>query len=151
MTQSTARKLGTIDQQAASFDRTRSDHKTEVAEDYVELIGDLLEAAGEARAVDLAARLGVSQATVNATIGRLQREGLVESAPYRSIFLTDSGRALAQACKRRHQVVLAFLKALGIDDETARIDTEGIEHHVSQTTLDAFERFLRQREMSTHN
>jgi DtxR family manganese transport transcriptional regulator len=38
--------------------------------------------------------------------------------------------------------VLAFLRALGIDESTARIDAEGIEHHVSPATLRAMERFL---------
>ena len=129
--------------QAASFDRTRSDHRSEIAEDYVELIADLIEAKGEARAVDLAERLGVSSPTVNNTIARLQRDGLVRSEPYRSIFLTEEGVELARFCRARHQIVLQFLKALGLSDATATADAEGIEHHVSRETLEAFERFAR--------
>jgi DtxR family transcriptional regulator, manganese transport regulator len=129
--------------QAASFDRTRSDHRNEIAEDYVELIADLIDAKGEARVVDLAGRLGVSSPTVNSTIARLQREGLVRSEPYRSIFLTDQGRDLAWHCRRRHRIVLDFLKALGLDDEIAATDAEGIEHHVSGVTLDALEHVTR--------
>ncbi len=140
-------RLASVDQQAASFDRTRSDHRTEVMEDYVELIADLLDATGEARAVDLAARLGVSQATVNGTITRLLREGFVQSAPYRAIFLTAKGRELAESCRRRHRVVLAFLKALGVEDSIARIDAEGIEHHVSKATLQAFADYLSENGM----
>ena len=60
-----------------------------------ELIADLIEETGEARVVDLAQRLGVSNATVNNTIQRLQRDGLVTSKPYRSIFLTEEGEAMA--------------------------------------------------------
>jgi DtxR family manganese transport transcriptional regulator len=125
--------------QAASFGRTRSDHRSEIAEDYVELIADLIDAKGEARAVDLAGRLGVTGATVNGQISRLQRAGLVHSEPYRSIFLTDAGRALAEHCRHRHRVVLGFLKALGVSDEVAVTDAEGIEHHVSDETLAALE------------
>ncbi|MEO1091122.1 MAG: manganese-binding transcriptional regulator MntR [Pseudomonadota bacterium] len=128
--------------QAASFDRIRTDHRSEVAEDYVELIADLVDAKGEARAVDLADRLGVSNATVNNTVARLVREGLVRTEPYRSIFLTDSGRELASMAKRRHRLVVAFLRAIGVDEQTARQDAEGIEHHVSQETLHCMERFL---------
>jgi DtxR family transcriptional regulator, manganese transport regulator len=131
--------------QAASFDRTRSDHRNEIAEDYVELIADLIDCKGEARAVDLAERLGVSSPTVNNTIARLQRDGLVRSEPYRSIFLTDEGWELARSCRRRHEIVLQFLKALGLSEETANADAEGIEHHVSRETLEAFERFARER------
>jgi DtxR family manganese transport transcriptional regulator len=136
-------KLLTAEEQAAQFDRTRSAHRTEIAEDYVELIADLIDGMGEARAVDLAGRLGVTNATVNNTVARLQREGLVRSEPYRSIFLTDKGWQLARHCRRRHAIVLAFLKLIGVSDEVAAIDAEGIEHHVSAETLDAFERFTR--------
>jgi DtxR family manganese transport transcriptional regulator len=133
-------KLVQAAQQAARFGRTRRDHRSEIAEDYVELIADLLDAKGEARAVDLADRLGVTGATVTSTVARLQRSGLVHSEPYRSIFLTERGRALAEHCRRRHRIVLAFLRAIGVSDAAASTDAEGIEHHVSDETLEALER-----------
>lgn len=135
-----ARRLVDADAQAEVFGRTRSDHRNEIAEDYCELIADLIDATGEARAVELATRLGVTGATVNNTVGKLQREGLVRSEPYRSIFLTDEGRALAEHCRRRHRIVLGFLRALGVTEEVARADAEGIEHHVSDETLSALDR-----------
>ncbi|BCX17804.1 MAG: transcriptional regulator MntR [Geminicoccaceae bacterium] len=127
---------------AASFDRTRADHRQELAEDYVELIAELIETTGEARAVDLAGRLGVTAATVANAIARLQRDGYVKSEPYRAIFLTERGRELAAYCRRRHRIVLALLAALGVDPATAEQDAEGIEHHVSEPTLAAIERWL---------
>ena len=141
MTEKTAEKDAS--RQAANFRRVREAHQTEVAEDYVELIGDLIEQNGEARVVDLANRLGVTNATVNGTIQRLVRDGLVTSEPYRSIFLTAEGAKLAAATRERHEVVRDFLIALGIDAKTADADAEGIEHHVSKTTLAAFRKFLR--------
>lgn len=132
--------------QAAHFGRTRDDHRSEIAEDYVELIADLIDATGEARGVDLAHRLGVSNATVNNNVARLQRDGLVRSEPYRSIFLTTSGWSLAQRCRRRHRIVLDFLRALGVPERVAATDAEGIEHHVSDETLDAMERWLQERQ-----
>ena len=128
--------------QAERFQRVRDAHQTEVAEDYVELIADLIDQTGEARVVDLASRLGVTNATVNNTIQRLQRDGLVTSKPYRSIFLTDEGRELADASRARHQLVRNFLIALGVDEDTADADAEGIEHHVSDATLAAFQTHL---------
>ncbi len=127
---------------AERFQRVREAHQTEVAEDYVELIAQLIEKTGEARVVDLADWLGVTNATVNNTIQRLQRDGLVTSKPYRSIFLTDKGRDLAEASRRRHEIVRDFLVALGVDTETAEADAEGLEHHVSDETLRAFRRYL---------
>ncbi|MGE0848122.1 MAG: manganese-binding transcriptional regulator MntR [Hyphomicrobiaceae bacterium] len=129
--------------QAQRFRRVRDAHQTEVAEDYVELIADLIEQAGEARVVDLAGRLGVTSATVNNTIQRLQRDGLVTSKPYRSIFLTAKGQEVAAAARARHSLVREFLMALGVDAETADADAEGIEHHVSDATLEAFRSHLR--------
>lgn len=128
--------------QAAWFEKLREEHQTETAEDYVELIADLIEANGEARVVDLAMRFGVSHATVNKTILRLKREGLVISQPYRSLFLTDMGKELALACKERHDIVFKFLLSLGVSKKTALMDSEGIEHHVSKETLQAFKAFI---------
>lgn len=127
---------------ADRFQRTRDDHSRENAEDYVELIEALIEETGEARAVDLAERLGVSHVTVSKTVQRLQREGYVTSQPYRSIFLTEKGRQVALASRERHELVLQFLRAIGVPDDVAETDTEGIEHHVSDATLAAMKRFL---------
>ena len=128
--------------QAERFRRVRDAHQAELAEDYVELIADLIEQTGEARVVDLSARLGVTNATVTNTIQRLQRDGLVTSKPYRSIFLTQKGQDLAATSRERHHVVREFLMALGVDAETADADAEGIEHHVSTATLEAFRRYV---------
>jgi len=113
-----------------------------VAEDYVELIADLIDVTGEARAVDLAARLGVTNATVNNTLNRLTREGLVTRQRYRSIFLTEAGRRIAEVARDRHRLIRDFLLRIGVDRETAEIDAECIEHHTSEKTLAALRRFL---------
>lgn len=129
--------------QAESLKQTRREHASETAEDYVEAIADLSASQGEARVVDLARRLGVTHVTVNRTLARLQRDGYVNVQPYRAIFLTDGGRKLAEQCRHRHGIVVAFLRALGVPEKTAEIDAEGIEHHVSPETLAAFARQLK--------
>lgn len=126
-------------QQAANHRQTRAARRTELVEDYVEVVADLIDEVGEARVVDIAARLGVSHVTVTKTIERLQREGFVSSRPYRSVFLTDAGRSKAEAIRRRHNIVLRFLLAIGVSPETAHADAEGIEHHVSEETLALFD------------
>ena len=134
------RPSGGVADSAAKFDRIRRAHQSEVAEDYVEMISDLIAETGEARAVDLAARFGVTSPTVNAIIRRLQREDLVETKPYRSIFLTEAGQSLANASKARHQIVRDFLVSIGVPEDIAEEDAEGVEHHVSEETLQVFAR-----------
>src|SRR5438552_7273433 len=129
--------------QASALRRTRQEHAMETAQDYAEAIADLSTIHGEARAVDLARRLGVSHVTVIRTVARLQRDGYLSTRPYRSIFLTDKGSCLAEESRRRHEIVLAFLRALGVPEEIAQTDAEGIEHHVSPETLAAFKRFAK--------
>lgn len=127
---------------AERFQRVRDAHQTEMAEDYVELIADLIDEKGEARVVDLAEGLGVTMPTVNNAIQRLQRDGLVTTKPYRAIFLTERGQEMAVAARERHRLVVELLLALGVDAATAEVDAEGIEHHVSEATLAAFRAFL---------
>ena len=134
----TRKSTGTVSDSAAKFDRIRQAHQSEVAEDYVEMISDLIEETGEARTVDLAARFGVTSPTVNAIVRRLQRENLVETRPYRSIFLTEDGKALAESSRARHQIVRDFLVTIGVPETVAEEDAEGVEHHVSEQTLAVF-------------
>lgn len=131
------------DDQARGFARVRAAHRTEVQEDYVELIADLISAQGEARAADLAKRLGVTAATVTNTLARLKRDGLIEMEPYRSIFLTAAGFGLARRSRARHELVVSFLQALGVPEDIAEMDAEGLEHHLSDETLRALRRFVR--------
>lgn len=133
------------DQHAQQYAAVRNAHETELLEDYVELIADLLQHQGEARSTDIAVRMGVSQATVSKTVARLKSLGLVSSKPYRSLFLTEKGEAMATMSHQRHAIVLQFLRDLGVSDRTARIDAEGMEHHVSQETLDIMQRFSRRQ------
>ena len=133
-----------IAESAAKFDRISRAHQSEVAEDYVEMIADLIAETGEARTVDLAARFGVTSPTVNAIIQRLHREDLVETHPYRSIFLTEAGQALAEEARDRHRIVRDFLVAIGVPETVAEEDAEGIEHHVSAETLAVFAKITNQ-------
>ena len=128
--------------QARRFGRARSARAAALHEDYVELIADLLATAGEARTTDIARRLGVSHPTANKCIARLKRDGLATALPYRGVFLTESGQALADRVRARHRLVVALLRAVGVPAEDAELDAEGIEHHVSDATLAAFARFL---------
>jgi DtxR family manganese transport transcriptional regulator len=129
--------------QADRFLKARSARSASLLEDYTELIADLIAAHGEARTTDIARRMGVAHPTASKTIARLKREGLARAKPYRGIFLTEAGAAMAKSARERHRLVVDLLIAIGAPREAAEADAEGIEHYVSATTLSAFETFLR--------
>lgn len=129
--------------QAERFGKARMDRSAALLEDYAELISDLLATSGEARATDIARRLGVSHATAIKSIHRLKREGLATARPYRGVFLTEAGQALAERVRNRHRIVVALLLAVGVPVEAAEADAEGMEHYVSDATLAAFGTFLK--------
>ncbi len=95
---------------------------------------------------DLARLFGVSHVTAKRIVERLEREGLVRTEPYRPIKLTRQGSSLAKRCRQRHEIVYRFLLAIGVDEATAAIDAEGIEHHVSPATLRRFQEETAARE-----
>jgi len=76
-------------------------------------------------------RLGVSAIK---NIARLKRAGFATARPYRGVFLTEKGEALAERVRIRHRLVVDVLCALGVPTESAEADAEGIEHFVSETT-----------------
>ena len=129
--------------QARNFLRVREAHRREIAEDYVEMIAELSQSQAQVRTGHLAERFGVSHATVTNHVQRLISEGLIEDRPYQPLALTPQGEAIARQSRSRHLLIREFLVAIGVDPQTAEADTEGIEHHVSQQTLDAFARVIR--------
>ena len=128
--------------QALRFGKARTARSTALQEDYVELIADLLATHGEARTTEVAKRLGVTHPTAIKSIGRLKREGLATARPYRGIFLTEAGHELASRVRARHRLMVELLIAVGVPAEAAEADAEGMEHHASDATLEAFASFL---------
>lgn len=131
--------------QAERFGKARLAQALALLEDYVELIDDLLSTQGEARPTDIARRLGVSHATAIKSIARLKREGLATSKLYRGVFLTQRGLDMAARVRARHRLVVDLLMAVGVPEDCAELDAEGIEHHVSDAALAAFANFLGRR------
>ncbi|TGC64119.1 transcriptional regulator MntR [Salmonella enterica subsp. enterica serovar Infantis] len=137
-------QLVNVEEHVEGFRQVREAHRRELIDDYVELISDLIIEVGEARQVDMAARLGVSQPTVAKMLKRLAAVGFFPMIPWRGVFLTPEGEKLAQESRERHQIVENFLLVLGVSPEIARRDAEGMEHHVSQESLDGFLAFTQQ-------
>ena len=106
-------------------------------EDYLERILELINRKGYARVVDIASALNISQASVTNMVQRLDAEGLLNYEKYRGLILTAAGKRLARNIAHRHQLLTDFLKLLGLDERVIYHDVEGMEHHISPSTLRA--------------
>src|SRR5437899_11879816 len=113
-------------------------------EDYLERILELIKSKGYARVIDIAAALQISQASVTNMVQRLDAEGLLKYEKYRGLVLTESGEKLARKIAHRHKLLTDFLKLLGLNDRVISHDVEGMEHHISPSTLRAIEGLVRQ-------
>ena len=105
------------------------------AEDYLERIHELIESKGTAHVADIAQSLNVGQPSVTSMVQKLADEGYLRYEKYRSLTLTDAGRAVAEKIRNRHVVLASFFTLFDLDDDTQARDIEGIEHHLSSDTL----------------
>jgi DtxR family transcriptional regulator, manganese transport regulator len=109
--------------------------QTRAVEDYLEQIYNLIESKGYARVVDIAQNLGISQASVTNMIQKLDAEGYVVYERYRGVTLTAEGRRVGQDIAKRHDILTRLLTSFGLDADTVHRDVEGMEHHISKSTL----------------
>jgi Mn-dependent DtxR family transcriptional regulator len=105
----------------------------------LEQIHRLIEQKGYARVVDIASSLSISQASVTNMIQKLDASGLVVYEKYRGVILTEKGQSLGLAVRHRHNLLTRLLEHLGLAAEVIYADVEGMEHHISHTTLHALE------------
>ena len=111
------------------------------AQDYLKLIWSSQEWPGQHATVkSLAAQLGVAVSTVSDSLKRLDEQGLITHAPYRSIELTERGRRYAISMVRRHRLIETFLvRELGYGWDEVHDEAEVLEHAVSDRLLDRFD------------
>lgn len=117
--------------------------RTTRMEDYLEVIYELIQHKGYATTVDISNYLNVSSPSVTKMLQRLNESGHINYEKYRGISLTESGMAVAENIHQRHGVLADFLKMIGVEDETANNDAEGIEHHLHPETLKKLEEFIK--------
>lgn len=117
--------------------------RTTRMEDYLEVIYELIAHKGYATTVDISSYLNVSSPSVTKMLQRLNESGHINYEKYRGISLTDSGMAVAENIHERHGVLADFLKMIGVEEETAARDAEGIEHYLHPETLKKLEEFIR--------
>ena len=114
-------------------------------EDYLEAMVELGGTADAAiRSVDVAAKLGVSKASVNKAMSVLKEKGLAEQPYYGDITLTQEGYEYGRAVLDRHQMLFLFLsKALGIPEEQANKEACQMEHAISDESMKKWEAYIK--------
>ena len=107
------------------------------SEDYLEAMLIMKDRHGYVRSIDVADYLGVTKPSVTYTTKRLRENGYITMDKDGLITLTDSGMEIAARMLDRHKTLTRFLKALGVDEQTAKADACKMEHDISQQTFDA--------------
>lgn len=117
--------------------------RTPRMEDYLEVIYELIEHKGYATTGDISTYLNVSSPSVTKMMQRLRDTDHLVYERYKGIRLTDKGMDVARGIRQRHGILTEFLIMLGVDEEAAHRDAEGIEHYLEPKTLERLERFVR--------
>jgi DtxR family manganese transport transcriptional regulator len=115
---------------------------TDRMEDYLEVIYELIQQKGYATAVDISESLNVSSPSVTKMLQRLDESKYLRYERYRGISLTQEGIAMAESIHEKHSLLVEFLKMIGVDENVANIDAEGIEHHLHSKTLKKLQVFI---------
>ena len=124
---------------AHQLERTRSSSRME---DYLEIIGELVELKGYATTLDISRYMNVSAPSVTKMLQRLDENGFLEYEKYHGINLTDKGMQVAEGIRQKHGILLEFFEILGVGYETANQDAEGIEHHLNPKTIKQLRKFI---------
>lgn len=127
----------------------KKEDRTDRMEDYLEVIYELIQEKGYATTVDISSYLNVSSPSVTKMMQKLDETGYLKYEKYRGIKLTNEGIRIAQNIRNRHGLLAEFFMLIGIDEETANNDAEGIEHHLHPETMKKLEEFI--SELKKHN
>ncbi|AAB91276.1 metal-dependent transcriptional regulator [Archaeoglobus fulgidus] len=113
------------------------------AEDYLEAIYSLSKEKGYAKVMELSEVLNVKPATVSEMLEKLSRMGYVEYKKRSHVKLTEKGVREAMKLREKRNVVIKFLKAIGVPEDVAERDACTIEHVLHPETLRQLRNFVR--------
>ena len=116
---------------------------TDRMEDYLEVIYELIQQKGYATAVDISESLNVSSPSVTKMLQRLDENKYLRYERYRGISLTQEGIAMAESIHEKHDLLVEFLEMIGVNENVANIDAEGIEHHLHSETSKKLQIFIK--------
>ena len=116
----------------------------ESGEMYLESILILSRSKGAVRSIDISQHLGYSKPSVSRAVGLLKAGEYITIDDDGHIFLTDSGRAIAEKILSRHALLTELLVRLGVDREIASADACKMEHIISDETFEAIKNHMMQ-------
>ncbi len=115
----------------------------ESAENYLETILILSHRNPVVRSVDIAAELGFKKPSVSVAMKNLREANHITVTKEGFIYLTESGREIAEMIYERHELLSSWLTALGVDETIATEDACRIEHVISKESFEAIKRHIR--------
>ena len=115
----------------------------ESAENYLETILLLSRRNPVVRSVDIAAELGFKKSSVSVAMKNLREGGHITVTKEGFIYLTESGKEIADMIYERHELLSSWLVQLGVNENTAAEDACRIEHVISKESFEAIKRHIR--------
>jgi Mn-dependent DtxR family transcriptional regulator len=115
---------------------------TDRMEDYLEVIYELIQQKGYATSIDISESLNVSPPSVTNMLQRLDENKYLHYEKYRGISLTQEGISMAKNIHEKHSLLAEFLKMIGVNENVANTDTDGIEHYLHPETLKKLNEFI---------
>lgn len=111
-------------------------------EDYLEMIYRLSIETGFTRINELSNALNVHPPSATRMVQRLGKQNLLKYERYGVIILKEEGKTLGELLLKKHNTIEKFLKAMGVPENILLIETEKIEHTISEDTAKCFENFI---------
>ena len=115
----------------------------ESAENYLETILILSKKKPVVRSVDIAKELGYKKSSVSVAMKHLREKEHITVTKEGFIYLTDSGREIAEMIYERHEFLRDWLIRLGVDEATATEDACRMEHVISRESFEAIKKHLK--------
>mgnify|MGYP002508666733 FL=1 len=115
---------------------------SESAENYLETILILSRCKPVVRSVDIAEELGFKKSSVSVAMKNLREKNHITVTREGFIYLTESGKEIADIIYERHELLSEWLTRLGVDPKIAAEDACRMEHVISKESFDAIKRHI---------
>ncbi|MBP3912322.1 MAG: metal-dependent transcriptional regulator [Niameybacter sp.] len=114
----------------------------ESAENYLETILILSQKLPVVRSVDIANELNFKKSSVSTAMKNLRENHYITVTEAGFIYLTDTGKEVAEMIYERHKILSSWLKQLGVSEEIALEDACKIEHVISKESFEAIKKLI---------
>ena len=115
-------------------------HTNESAENYLETILMLSKVRPVVRSVDIAEELGYKKSSISVAMKNLREKEHITVTKEGFIYLTDTGKEIAEMIFERHELLTKWLVRLGVDEAIASEDACKIEHVLSTESFEAIKK-----------